>query len=41
MNVYFSDNEAVRLEIEIKPTCDIDGDIDFRLLQFIKHVFIL
>ena len=41
MTVYFFDHEAVRLEIEIKPTCDTDGDMDFRLLQFIKHAFIL
>ena len=41
MTVYFSDDEAVRLEIEIKPTCGTDGDMGFSLLQFIKHAFIL
>ena len=41
MNIYFSDHDAVKLKIETKPICGIDGDIDFRLLQFIKHVFIL
>ena len=41
MNMYFSDHDAVKLKIEIKQICGINGDIDFRLFQFIKHVFIL
>ena len=41
MNIYFSDHDAAKLKIETKPICGIDGDIDFRLLQFIKHFFIL
>ena len=41
MNIYFSNDEAVTLKIEIKATYCINGDIDFRLLQFVKYVFIL
>ena len=41
MNTYFSDYDAVKCKTEIKPICGIDGDIDSRLLLYIKHVFIL
>ena len=34
MNINFSDHEAETLEIEIKPTCGIDGDIDFYIASF-------
>ena len=32
---------VITLNMEIKPSCIIDGYIDFTLLQFIKHAFIL
>ena len=41
MNRYFSDCHAVKFKIEIKRIYTTDGDIDIRLLHYIKDVFIL